>query len=173
MLDVQESRELQAVLLTLRDLDKTVRSNINKETRSRVNTVWQQAVASRAHTSLERAVIGNGVRVAVGQRNVTLRAAGSNRALRPQKNGLVPSIDWPAVELGMHRGKVRYRSRSPKGTPYVLTRTIGTAFKGRRSRGYVAFPAGAETGVEIVTMWVHTIVDVLKANAAVDVTGAR
>ena len=171
MLDVAQSRELQAIVLTLHQAERATRNDLNKRARQELKPVWQQELAARAKSKLDRRVILPGARVAVSATQVALRAAGSTR---PLGGGLVPSTNWPAVELGMNNQRITYTSRSPKGTSYTVhDRLIGNAFPKRSAEGRVAYRAANAVGSKIVALWVHSIVDGLAENAAIDVLEGR
>lgn len=168
MLDVTGSREIQAVLLTLKQADRLVRNDLNKNARTALKPIWLDAVRSRVLSELEGAVILTGVRVAAGNRQITFRAAGSRRAL---KGGLVPADDWQGVEYGMRVHVKTYQTHSPKGTAYDVTRRIGGQFPNRQRHGRIAMAAAQESGTKLVAIWVRTIVDGLTERGRLDVEG--
>jgi hypothetical protein len=172
MLDVRGSREIQAVLLTLKQADRLVRNDLNKQARTALKPIWFDAVRSRVNTKLEAAVILPGVRVAAANRQITFRAAGNKKAL---KGGLVPADDWQGVEFGMRVQPVTYEAHSPNPnrTSYDVTRRIGTQFPNRQRHGQIAMAAAQESGTKLVAIWVRTIVDGLTARGSLDATGER
>ena len=116
------------MLLTLKQADRVIRADIYKQARSALRPVWVGAVQSRASTRLERAVMLPGARVAVSAKQVTLRAAGSGKRLR---GGLVPTVDWPGVEYGMHSKRRTYQGSVTKGKQEPADPTDGYSVQGR------------------------------------------
>lgn len=168
MLDVRGSRELQATVLALKQADRGIRLDINKTARSRIRPLWRAELSARARTRLEQRVILAGARATASDRGVRLIAASSSRPLR---GGLVPSDDWPAVEFGANVDRIRVRQRSRAGRPYVRPLTINRQFYAREAHGMIAFDAASEAGTQLVALWVHTVVDELRAVPAVEVVG--
>lgn len=167
MLDVLQSRELQAVVLTLTAADRVIRNDLNKKARQGIRPVWRSELDSRAATRLENRVILPGATVSPSARGMTLRAATSRKAL---SGGLVPSYEWQGVELGMTPKRRTYQTRSRKGNRYTVTRLVGTGLPARKGRGRMAFPAASDTGTKLVGMWVQTVVEALAASPDMDVT---
>lgn len=155
MLSARGSRELRAAGIALKRAERDVRNSINRSMRSVMNTVWRGAVTERARTSLERRVLDTGVRVAPGNPPV-LHAAGSRRAL---PGGLVPASDWHAAEFGADREAVTsYNRRSPSGGTHRVTRHTRRQLPARAPRGRVVWPAVAEVGPRLGSLFVQTIV---------------
>lgn len=168
MLDVRRSPELQAALLGVRQAERTIRTNINRVARTQMRPLWQAALAQRASSSLERRVLLPSARVAVGAKNVSAVAATSKR---PLSGGLVPSVDWPAVEFGARSHQAEFQQRSRSGNTYTRKMWVSRAFKGRVKQGYVVFDASSELGTKLVGIWVNTIVDEFRRFA--DIKGGR
>lgn len=167
MLDIKSSREIQATVLALRQSQRQIRVDINKTARGRIRPLWQSAVSGRAGTRLEQRVIAAGTRANASDRGVTLYAATRGR---PLFGGLAPSIQWPAVELGMRTQRSKqFTQRSRRGRSYRRDMIVGRQFKRRQAHGMVAFDAASEVGTKLVAMWVRTVVDELKAVPAVEV----
>ena len=163
-LDVRASRELQAVLLGLRNAERELRTDINKEARRELRPDWVAALTKRAHGAQDQKVIVRGARVAVGAKQVSFKAATSNRPLTGE---LLPSLQWQGVELGMQNRRQTFQTRSPKGKRYTVTKTVGRGLPGRTGRGRVAFPASSEVGTRLVARWVQTIVDKFRSFAEI------
>lgn len=168
MLDVRRSPELQAAVYGMRQAAREIRTNINRIARTQMKPIWAAGLASRASTSLERRVLLPGARVTIGNKNVTARAATSKR---PLAGGLVPSVDWPAVEFGARSHQAEFQQRSRKGNVYTRRAWVSRAFKGRQKQGYVVFDASSELGTKLVGIWVVTIVDQFRRFA--DIKGGR
>ncbi len=168
MLDVQKSRELQAALLAMKSVDRSVRNDINKTARTRLKPIWTEALSFNARDRMSQAVIVKGSRVAVTARQVRLMAATSRRPLR---GGLVPDQQWTNVEFGANDRKKTFKQRSRRGRTYERTATINRQFPQRSKNGRIAFDAASHTGTQLVALWVHSIVDELKKVPGAEVTG--
>ncbi len=167
MLDVRDSRELQATVLALRQAQREIRVDINKSARGRIRPLWQSAVSGRAGTRLQQRVIAAGTRANASDRGVTLFAATRSRPLR---GGLVPSYEWAGAEFGARSKRTKeFTQRSRGGRTYRRSMITGRQFKGRQAHGVVAFDAASEVGTKLVAMWVRTVVDELKGIPAVEV----
>ena len=154
MIRVTDTRATQAAVLALKAADRDLRKRINTATRQTMSPVWRSLVEQNAGTRLESRVIARGARIAAGNPPTAI-AASSARAL---SGGLVPAHQWAAVELGMAPRTRTYTRTSPKGRSHSVSRRIGTAFRARRTSGYVALPAFAEIGPRMVSLWVQLIV---------------
>lgn len=164
MLDVQRSPELQAAILGMKQADRQVRLDINKEARRTIGPQWIQALQSRSQSRIDDVILVKGARVAVGARQVTLKAATSKK---PLSGGLIPSVNWPAAEFGMRTRRATIETKSPKGNKYQVTKSIGRQFPSRRKEGRVAFDASSAVGTKLVALWVRTIVDGFRSFADV------
>lgn len=151
MLDVRGSRELQATILALRQAQRGIRLDINKDARGRIRPLWQSELNARATAS---------------DRGVTVHAATSRR---PLSGGLVPSLQWAGAEFGARTKRVEVAQRSRAGRSYRRPLTINRQFPGRQQQGMVAFDAASEVGTKLVAIWVHTVVDGLQQVPAVEV----
>ena len=161
MIDVRGSREVQAALLALKRAQREIRNDINKVARKQLKPVWEDALRANLTNRLETRVIYKGTRVAVGVRNVSVKAATSTK---PLAGGLVPSEQWQSVELGANERPRTFDQRSPKGNWYRRTMIVGRQFNKRGKRGRVAFPAAGEAGKRLVAMWLVAITDGFKNN---------
>lgn len=161
MIDVRGSKPLQAVLLGMKQADKTVRNDINKDARSQAKPVWQEALRGHTTTRLEVRGLLPGARVGIGVRSVKLVGAASRR---PLSGGLVPATDFAAMEYGARERPHQSPMTSPKGKRYTVNRITGRQFR-PRSRGYVVNPAAGTAGRRIVALWVKTVYDGFKAAA--------
>lgn len=168
MLDVRDSRELQATILALRGAQRSIRLDINKESRSRIRPLWQQALSARARDEMTRRIIVAGARATATDRGVTMHAATSRR---PLSGGLVPAFEWAGAEFGARSRRVEVTQRSRAGRSYRRPLTINRQFPGRQQDGMVAFDAASEVGTKLVALWVHTVVDKLNEIPGVEVTG--
>ena len=115
----------------------------------------------------QQRVIAGGTRANASDRGVTLFAATRSRPLR---GGLVPSFEWPGAEFGARSKRSKeFTQRSRAGRRYRRTMIVGRQFTGRQAHGMVAFDAASKVGTQLVAMWVHTVVDELKAVPSVEV----
>jgi hypothetical protein len=148
-------RELRAVAAVLRVVEPEIRREINTRTRTELGPVWQRGVAERARTSLDRAVLLPGTRIAAGNPPTAI-AANSKRRL---SGGLVPQDEWAPVEFGGNRAKATtYRRRNPSGSTTSVTRHTARQLKPRNSSGWVVFDALAELGPRLASLWAATVV---------------
>lgn len=155
MLSARGSRELRATALAMKVVARDVRSTINKGTRATMSPVWQGAVASRARTPQDRAVIGKGARIVAGNPPSAVAASSSRRL----SGGLIPTVRWPAVEFGANRSKqTTYTGTSPKGKRYRITRHTTRQLPSTNRQGRVAYRAVAELGPRLAALWVQTVV---------------
>lgn len=166
MLDVRKSRELQATILALRQAERGIRLDINKEARQRIRPLWQQELSGRARDEMTRRIIVAGARATATDRGVTMHAATSRR---PLSGGLIPSFEWAGAEFGARSRRVEVTQRSRAGRTYRRPLVINRQFIGRQQYGMVAFDAASDVGTKLVAMWVHTVVDKLNEIPAVEV----
>lgn len=157
MLSARGSRELRAAGLALKLVERPVRNSINRSMRQAMNPAWRGAVAERAHTRLDQRVLNTGVRVAPGN-PPTLVAAGSTR---PLPGGLVPATDYYLDEFGADQNTIatyQRRNRKTAGTHAVRNRHTSHQLPARRREGRVVWPAAAELGPRLASLFVQTIV---------------
>jgi hypothetical protein len=132
------SRELLTVLRGLRVLDRETKKQLRGHLRPMVLQVWQQAVAERASTRLQRRVLADTARTKISDQNVRLTSATLSRSLQ---GGLKPSEDWAPVEFGAGPS-----TRNAK------------AFGGADRSGKVVYPAMANVIPRVLAMYVQTYV---------------
>lgn len=156
MIDVRGARELQAVVLGLKVMDREVAKDIRQATVGTIGPVWRNEVTSRAHTTLDRVVLTGSAAVRGGN---PPRAVAGASARRMKGGGRPQDLAMP-VEFGV-RNRDRYRTytgRSPKGTPYRVHRRTTKQLPARNASGRVVFPALAEVGPRLVSLWVQLVV---------------
>lgn len=168
MLDARGSREIQATVFALRQAQRGIRLNINKNARSRIRPLWQSELNARARDEMTRRVIVAGARATASDRGVTVHAATSRK---PLSGGLVPSFEWAGSEFGARSRRIEVTQRSRAGRSYRRPLTINRQFSGRQQHGMVAFDAASEVGTKLVAIWVHTVVDDLQQIPGVEVVG--
>lgn len=146
---------LRGVVLALKAVDKPIRSEISKESRSTMNPVWRAAVEKRAGTRMDAAVFGKGARIAAG--NPARAVAASSR--RSLTGGFTPDRDGRALEFGVDRAKESTYTRKGKGgTSHTVTRHTRRGLPARNRKGRVVYPAFAEVAPRMVSMWVQIVV---------------
>lgn len=156
-LDVRRSPELQATLLAIKRASTDVRKVIYANARRDLLPMWQQGLARRTTTELERRVLLRGARVRVSPNGFEVKTATSRRAL---SQGLTPAIDWPAIEFGARNYRARYRRRNPGGSgSHLVTRTLNRQFAGRTKHGRIAFETASEIGTAFAGSAVVSIVN--------------
>lgn len=148
------SKELQAVVGALRNLDRETKKTIRKETKNMTAKAWEQAVAEQASTRLESRVLVRTARVRVSDQNVTLSSASIGRSLT---GGLKPSESFAAVEFGAADQKVTYTATSRRGRSFQVTRNTRGQLRPRNNKGYVVYPAAAQVIPRIASLWVQTV----------------
>ncbi|GAA4178944.1 hypothetical protein [Gryllotalpicola koreensis] len=165
MLSVRGSRELQAVLLALRGAQREVRNDINKTARQKARPMWTEALAAHIENVHDEPMIVRGASVAVGVRQVRLKAAQSRKPLR---GGLDPATNWAADEFGTRNRQKTYTRTSTRGRRYEVTAWVGRSLPGRQKHGRVAMAAASIVGTKIVGLWVRVVVDTFRAAAQDD-----
>lgn len=159
MLSVRDHRELQAVTLAMKAVERDVRLQINKATRDALNPIWKAVVADQlmGRDHLTTRLLA-GQRVAAGN-PASVKAAQSTRAIGKGKR-LIPSRDYYIAEFGVDRGKKStYQRKNRKGGgTHTVTRRVNVGKPRRVEKGRVIYPAFAEAGPRIVSLWVQTVV---------------
>lgn len=154
----ETDRTFKAVTLALKLMPRTMRNELNKDTRAMGNSIWRPIVDSNAVTKMDRLVLAKGARVKPGN-PLVLSAATSKRALKGG-GGLVPDTDARAWEFGSGaRNKVTEyprRNRGGSGT-HKVKRHTGRQMPGKSS-GRVVYAAAAEIAPKITAYWVQSIV---------------
>lgn len=155
MLSVRDSKALEASVLALKRMDRTLRNDINRSTKAMLDPLWKDAVGRNARTATDRLVIVKGTRVKAGNPPVAI-AATSRKAL---SGGLVAADQWPVIEFGGTYNKVTTYDRvSPKGKHHRVTRHTARQLPARVKTGRVAYKALAEVTPRVVSLWVQMIV---------------
>lgn len=155
MPSVYASRELQAVVVSVKALNRDVRRDLANRTRQTMNPVWRDLINRRAVTPQDRAILAKGARIAAGNPPKAI-AASSRRAL---PGGLVPADDWSSFEAGTRRPNRRatWRRRSPEGTLHDVRGFPERQLPNYRRGGYVVFPAFKELAERLVSLWVQSL----------------
>lgn len=141
----------RAVALALKATDKGIRKDISASTRTTLNPIWREEIASRAGRSrMDAAVFGKGARIAAGNPARAV-AASSRRAL---SDGFIPDRDGKALEFGANREQ--YSTYDRKG--HSVTRRTRRGLPAPNRRGRVVYPAWAATAPRMVSLWVQIVV---------------
>lgn len=154
-ISVFNSRELQAVLVAMKALDRDTKKHIRRELKSMAEPEWKEAVAANAEGRLEQRVLASTARVAVSDQNVQLKSAAIGRSM---SGGAKPSEIYGPVEFGSGLRKTTYSRRSKNGGSHKVTRTTGRQFRPPTRSGWVVYPAAARLIPRIAALYVQTLV---------------
>lgn len=156
MLRIGDHRELQAVVLAMRAMNKSLARDIRKDTKRVMDPEWKALVRANATTHMDTLVLAKGARIASGN-PPSVVAASSKRAL---SGGLVPVEHWQAYEFGSGRNrKTTYtrRNRATGGT-HQVTRNTTRQLPRRARSGRVLYASFAELAPRLASLWVQTCV---------------
>lgn len=155
-IDIYGSRELQAVVLSLRRAEKDIQKNIRTYTKSLLFPEWTKALAERAETRLEHRTLVSTGRIQMSNQNIKLKSASLSR---PLSGGLIPSRDGAAVEFGANREeKTTYDAISSTGKSYRVTRRTRRQLRPKTVQGYVFYPAARAMIPRFASLWVQTTI---------------
>lgn len=162
MISVKGSKELQAIVLALKTVDKTLRPEMYARTRQHILPDWttgiQERINAQPYSKVNTALM-KGQRVSVGTQGVSVLAAQSSKAVRPGST-LTPRQNWAAAEFGTKPREVVVRGRRGS-TQYNYRRKIMTGFLPNNRKGKFAFRQAEEIISRSVAMWVQTVVQVI------------
>lgn len=136
-----DTAAVRAAVLAMKAADRDLSRRITAQTRL-VGPDWQQAVAQRAVTTQDEALVRVGTRLAPGN-PPTLQAATSKRPMSRRRKGrgtLVPARDYAYVEFGSSR------DRSGRVPP-------------RAPQGRIVYPAAAAVAPKVAARWAQAIRD--------------
>ena len=146
------SKELAAVALGLKLLDKDIKRDISRSIRETLNPIWKEEIASRMVTKMDRLMFA-GARIAPG--NPARAMVGtSRRALSP--GGLTPTEGVRAYEFGAPTRATWEKTYDRDG--HQVTRHTKRQIPKAVKLGRVAYPAWSKTGPRMVALWVQIIV---------------
>ena len=151
---------LRAAVLALKLMPRTMRNELNKESRAMGNALWRPIVDSHASTPMDRLVLAKGARVKPGNPMV-LVAGTSKRALRKGNGALIPNEYAPVFEFGSgNRPNKRQYERENRTNPgtHTVSRRTARQMPERRKNGRVVYQAAAEIAPRITAFWVQSIV---------------
>ncbi|SDT69456.1 hypothetical protein [Jiangella sp. DSM 45060] len=156
MLRVGDHRELQAVVLALKAMDRSLARDLRRDLVKTMSPEWKSVVAKHASWHMDDRVIVPGTRIASGNPPVA-QAAGSRRAL---SGGLVPVVAWPGFEFGSNQNRTTTYTRRNRrsGGTHRVTRNTTKQLARRAPKGRVAHPAFAELGPRLASLMVQTVV---------------
>lgn len=149
-LDVRSSRELQAMLLALRGMDKELRSQITRATRQMVEPAWREELRASGPNELQAATLVETARVSVSANSLTLKAGTVGRL----RHGTRASEMARPVEFGADpRLKTRYRREG-----HAVTRRTRVGVGPIRAKGKVVYPALGRFVPRAASLMVQTTV---------------
>ncbi|MFP7760910.1 hypothetical protein [Marisediminicola sp. LYQ85] len=150
------SKELQALLVGMKGMERPLKAQLRKATTKTVKPVWIAAVQGNARTKLEKRALGSTATVTVRDSNVTLKAGGKGKLLSK-----APTLS-KAAEFGADREfRKSFSTRSPKGTSYTVNRRTQRQLPTFNRKGNVVYPAAAKVIPRIAALWVQTSVRTL------------
>lgn len=153
-IDVQSSRELQALILSVRQANKEVQGQIRRHTKEMIAPEWQKALAENALTKVDHVVLVNTARVTVSNQNVTLKSGGLAKKL---SGGARAFQIAPQTEFGAPLRTIKYTGRRGSKT-FPVSRLSGTQFRYENKRGWVVYPTVAQIMPRLAALWVQTAV---------------
>ena len=153
-IDVHSSRELQALLLSIRQANREVQAQIRRHTRTVAEQAWRKALAEQAVTRVEHVVLVDTARVSMSNQNLKLKSGGL--AKRISGGARVHEISRQ-VEFGSSLHWIEYTGRRGS-TTFPVRRTTGFQFRHENSKGWVVYPAAAQIIPRIAALWVQTAV---------------
>ncbi len=148
--------ELRGVSLAIKAASRDTRRAMNAATRDIIGPTWKQEIAARSQSPMDNRIINTGVKIQGG--NPASAIAGDGR--RPLSNGLVPTDKSRQWEFGAVRKQefVTYGRMAPSGTIHAVTRRTKRQIPLATRKGRIVYPAFAELGPRMVTLWVKIIV---------------
>lgn len=155
-------RELRAAVLAMKAADREIKRDINQRTRATMNPVWKSLVEANASGMRARdyRLVATGVRIKAGNPPVA-QAAQSRRAFGGKRKALRPMEHYHLVEFGAsdpNRYSVYDRKNRSRPGTHKVKRRASRGWRPRDRTGYVVYPAFAELGPRMVSLWVQTIV---------------
>lgn len=148
--------QTKAAVLAIKNMDRSLRKDIDQATREQVTGMWQGELAGNSSTIMDDRVLVKGARVAAGNPPRLIAAA----SRRPIGAGLVPDRHGRSFEFGTNdrEKKTTYtrRDRRSGGTHQVTRRTRRQLPQYTKS-GRVVFPAVASTMPRAISLWTQLI----------------
>jgi hypothetical protein len=151
-ISVFASKELQAVTIAMRNLDRENAKQLRKATKANVLPIWKESVRGHTTSRLEERVLTQTATVLVRDDNITLRSASSVKRL--SGGGTVSDLAH-STEFGAVRDTRNAEGRNG-GSPYK--RQTRNQFRPRNRKGYTVYPAASDAIPRVASLWVSTIV---------------
>ena len=166
-IDVTSFAELRAMVRGLKFLERDWLSVWTKESRAKIEPMWQEELEASRPNQLQRAVLVRTSRVAVSRRAITLKA-GTVGKLR---SGAKPASIARAAEFGQDQNLRSRYVRKDKPTPapaqHTVTRRTARPVGPRNPRGKVVWPALGRLVPKAVALAAELFYDVLKRSPGV------
>ncbi len=153
-IDVGSSRELQALILSVRQANKEMQGQIRKHTKAMITPEWRKALAENALTKVDHIVLVNTARVTVSNQNVTMKSGGLAKKL---SGGARAYEIAPQTEFGAPLRTIKYTGRRGAKS-FPVSRLSGPQFRHENKRGWVVYPAAAAIMPRLAALWVQTAV---------------
>lgn len=153
-IDAKSSRELQALILSVRQANKEVQAQIRRHTKPMVQAEWRKALAEQSLTKVANIVLVNTARVTVSNQNVTLKSGGLAKKLSGGAKAFEISKQY---EFGASPHKITYQGRRGNKT-FPVRRMVTNQLPRENRKGYVVYPAAASIIPRIASLWVQTAV---------------
>jgi hypothetical protein len=154
-IDVYESRELQAVILSIRRADREIKKQIRQQTQKTLLPEWKKALAEHAETRLEHRVLVDTGRIKMSDQNVRMSSATVGRKL---SGGLDPKTQAHAVEFGGDRAARHTYEVARNGKTFRVNRRTSAQLRPRRRNGYVVYQSAEQMIPRFAGLWVQTTV---------------
>jgi len=156
-LDVNSSRGIQAVVLSLSQANREVRKLVRQQSQAVIGPEFQKAMNEGASDLMESKGLALTTKTTLSDRNVTL---GTGTKKGPGfSGGFDPRINARVLEFGAKRDAVKtYRSHRKGGKTFNVTRHTQRQFKPNKRAGYVFYPAIAQMAPRILSLWTQTVV---------------
>jgi hypothetical protein len=139
-----------------RELDKSVRADIKSATRALIVEPMRSAARARAGRPLHAAVAGTAR--ASFWRDIPGVAFGGARAVTT--DGTSGRVVAHGSEYGSDgTRRATFRTRSPRGTVYTVTRRTSVQFRPRTAAGAFVAPAVDTVAPDVVDAWSTFVVD--------------
>jgi hypothetical protein len=146
-IDVYESRELQAVILSIRRADREIKKQIRQQTQKTLLPEWKKA--------LEHRVLVDTGRIKMSDQNVRMSSATVGRKL---SGGLDPKTQAHAVEFGGDRAARHTYEVARNGKTFRVNRRTSAQLRPRRRNGYVVYQSAEQMIPRFAGLWVQTTV---------------
>lgn len=155
LIDVRASRELQATILAIRSLDKTVRKAIRQYTKALGQPEWQRELAERADSRMQHRMLVDTAVLTPSDNGVRLQSASKGR---PLTGGLNPKSDAYVAEFGTVPKSTTYTRKSRSGGTHQVRRRVTNGLPARSAKGHVFHPAAREFAGRSMSLWIQTVV---------------